>query len=265
MDLNRVDLIIKFSLACAGQNDLGERELGPIHLIKYVYLADLYFAEHHQGSTFTGIPWQFYHFGPWSPDVFHRIEPIIQEVGATERRYESTKFENDAVRYTLEDSELLKSLERQLPLDISGRLEQAIKKFGSDTSSLLHHVYTTPPMLEAAPGEVLNFKTIAAVEEDSSAESEAGPSLSRLDHKKLEKKKAKAGRQVQKEAFRELLTRKAQKKRVSPPTPPPYDEVFFSGLEWLDSLAGTPIEEGQGELTVSADVWKSRARREQEL
>lgn len=36
----RVDAIIKYALSVASQNDnFTERELGPIHLIKYVYLA----------------------------------------------------------------------------------------------------------------------------------------------------------------------------------------------------------------------------------
>ena len=41
MDRDRVDLLIQYALAVAGQNDFGERELGPIHLLKYVYLGDL--------------------------------------------------------------------------------------------------------------------------------------------------------------------------------------------------------------------------------
>jgi hypothetical protein len=40
MDIKKIDLLLKFILAAAGQEDTGHRELGPIHLIKYVYLAD---------------------------------------------------------------------------------------------------------------------------------------------------------------------------------------------------------------------------------
>jgi hypothetical protein len=56
MDINKVDLLLKYILAAAGQEDYGNREVGPIHLIKYVYLADLAFAEKHEGETFTGNP-----------------------------------------------------------------------------------------------------------------------------------------------------------------------------------------------------------------
>ncbi len=41
MDINKVDLLLKYILAAAGEEDFGNREVGPIHLIKYVYLADL--------------------------------------------------------------------------------------------------------------------------------------------------------------------------------------------------------------------------------
>ena len=93
MDIKRVNLLLKYILAAAGQEDPGDREIGPIHLIKYVYLADLIFAEKHGGKTFTGAPWRFHHFGPWSPEVFSRIEPVITEVGVLVRQIPSSKAE----------------------------------------------------------------------------------------------------------------------------------------------------------------------------
>jgi hypothetical protein len=70
MDIKRVDLLLKYILPAAGQEDPGNRELGPIHLIKYTYLADLIFAEKHGGESYTCAPWRFHHFGPWSPEVY---------------------------------------------------------------------------------------------------------------------------------------------------------------------------------------------------
>lgn len=264
MDLNRVDLILKYCLACSGQKDPGERELGPIHLIKYVYLADLYYAERHQGKTFTGIPWQFYNFGPWSLEVFQRIEPVIRETGATERRYVSTKYDNDAIRYSLDDDEMFQSLEQQLSLDLAGRLALSIKSFGSDTSSLLHYVYATPPMLQAAPRDILDFTIVAGFEEEIPEEQRDTEVAKKPQLSKTQKKKLDAELQTRKERIKTRLSEKSHRKRVSPPTPPPYEEVFFRGLEWLDSLAGEPIEESQGELNVSPEIWNSRARWEQE-
>ena len=54
MDIKKVDLLLKYILPAAGQEDFGNQEVGPIHLIKYVYLADLAFAERHRGGTFAG-------------------------------------------------------------------------------------------------------------------------------------------------------------------------------------------------------------------
>jgi hypothetical protein len=50
MDINRVDLLIKYIFAAAGQEDYAYREVRPIHLVKYVYCADLAFAEKHGGE-----------------------------------------------------------------------------------------------------------------------------------------------------------------------------------------------------------------------
>ena len=41
---------------------------------------------------------------------------------------------------------------------------------------------------------------------------------------------------------------------------PRYDELFSAGTEWLDVLAGEPVEDIEGELTVSPEVWKSPTR-----
>ena len=42
---SRVDLLLQYALLVAGEQDeFLDRQLGPIHLIKYVYLADLFHA-----------------------------------------------------------------------------------------------------------------------------------------------------------------------------------------------------------------------------
>jgi hypothetical protein len=57
----------------------------------------------------------------------------------------------------------------------------------------------------------------------------------------------------QAERLRKVLKQRLAKKRASrsahPVSPAPrYDEVYFRGLEWLDSLAGEPIEPSEGRL-----------------
>jgi hypothetical protein len=153
MDIKRVDLLLKYILAAAGQEDPGNREVGPIHLIKYIYLADLIFAEKHGGETFTGAPWRFHHFGPWAPEVYNRIDPVITEVGARVRQIPSSKAEGDIIRYSLVDESLVNQLEPELPFMLSVTLKGLIHRFGDDTTSLLHHVYRTPPK----PGQLSLF------------------------------------------------------------------------------------------------------------
>ena len=66
----KVDLVLQYALLFAGENNEDfDRQLGPIHLLKYVYLADLFHAEKNKGDTFTGINWQFSKFGPLSQSV----------------------------------------------------------------------------------------------------------------------------------------------------------------------------------------------------
>lgn len=56
LDQHRVDLLLQYTLVRAAQeDDWRDRELGPIHLLKYVYLADCAYAERHEGQTFTGV------------------------------------------------------------------------------------------------------------------------------------------------------------------------------------------------------------------
>lgn len=37
--------------------------LSPIRAVKFLYLADVYYARYHKGQTLTGWPWRFVHYG----------------------------------------------------------------------------------------------------------------------------------------------------------------------------------------------------------
>jgi hypothetical protein len=37
MNIHKVDLVLKYILAAAGQEDFGNQEVGPIHLVKYIW------------------------------------------------------------------------------------------------------------------------------------------------------------------------------------------------------------------------------------
>ena len=76
LDQTRLDRLFQYALAIAAQaDDFQQRDLGPIHLLKYAYLGDLAHAQRHEGATFTGAVWQFHNFGPWSGEAFSRIAP----------------------------------------------------------------------------------------------------------------------------------------------------------------------------------------------
>ena len=57
MDNDRVDLVLQYVLAAAGERDGGEREVTATQLVKYAYLADVAHAERNGGATFTAAPW----------------------------------------------------------------------------------------------------------------------------------------------------------------------------------------------------------------
>ncbi len=259
MDPARVDLVLKYTLAVAGQQDPGRQELGPIHLLKYVYLADLAFAEQHEGATFTAAPWRFYLFGPWAEQVYERISPTMQVMGATERRFSYSRFEGEGIRWFLHDEQMLSSLEGQLPVELALSIKRFVGAYGNDTYGLLHHVYATPPMLWAAPGESLNFSRARTEQaEVRSSATTQQPAQSKSDLRRRRKLMTQ---------LRERVTAKLEQPRrtKSPQTPPRYDGVFFDGVRWLDTLAGPPIEPGEGELEFSEEVWKSRGRGEPSL
>ena len=252
MDLSKVDLVLQFALAVAAQEDeYAQRELGPIHLLKYVYLADLAFARRHGGETFTGTAWKFYHFGPWSPEVFGRIAPATTSIHARERRFESDYRDEDAVRYSTSPQLLDESFRwGSIPMDVKLVVKWMVHTYGSDTTSLLHHVYQTEPMLNAAPNEILDF----SVASPKVADKPASILPSEVPGRKAEKRALDRREEVQ------ARIRERRKARQNAETPPVYDEIYANGMCWLDTLAGASIESEEGTMTVSDDLWKNGDR-----
>ena len=260
-DISRVDLVLHYSLLEAGEEDgFAERQLGPIHLIKYVYLADLLHSQRKGGETYTGIDWQFNKFGPWSQKVNERIEPALTAINAKEGRYDS-QFADDGefVRWSLRDGRLLEKKREELPLVIAGQLKKLIHKFGKDTPALLEHVYRTSPMLKAAPYEALDFTP----DEDLQISEAPTETVSFMDS--LTPKKRKIFNQ-KKKLLRERLGKNRRSSQLMNPAPAPrYDEVYEAGMEYLDSLAGEKFSEFKGIAKFDNSVWKSKARNPDEL
>jgi hypothetical protein len=261
-DPSRVDLLLQYSLLVAGEEDeYVDRQLGPIHLIKYVYLADLAFARRNDGQTFTGINWQFYKFGPWSQTVNERIEPALHAIAAEKKSYPSDfEDKDDWIRWYLRDERLLQEKDRQLPAGITAQLRRDIHNFGKNTPSLLDHVYRTKPMLVAAPNDYLDFSL--AVESVPTAQPESRQL--RMDSMSAKKKKhfkerMSALREVKKKSNRKEL------KLVNPVKNPRYDKVYEEGTAWLDDLAGQQLTSGEKVVEFSEEVWKSSTRKGEDV
>lgn len=256
-DIDKIQKIMQYALLVAGQNDDPfDRQLGPIHLVKYVYLADMEFAKYHEGQTYTGVDWKFHHFGPWSPLVFNQIDLALVPFGAVKKSFPSKFSEEDCIRWTMPfDEATCGQLKKELPMDIWGSLAKHVAKYRDDTTALLHFVYATRPMLHAAPGEMLDFHLL--VEPKKEKTEEYVPFMERLSSKK--RKKLKQGMDEMRERFRQRMAEK---------TPEPYpagnagriDSVFEEGVDWLDRLAGDPFPEEGATVHFSGEVWKSRAR-----
>lgn len=262
MDIAKVDTLLQYILAVASENDWGERELGPIHLIKYLYLADLDYASRHQGETYTGIKWQFFRFGPWSKELNDYMEPSLTAMGANKRTIHSHKFP-DFERWSLSDNSLVRELERQIEVQVALAIKDAVHNYGPYTESILHDVYKTKPMLYAAPGEYLDFSK--ALIEPSSSNDEMSKNETELSVKQKKKRKTKLD--SLKEEFQARLTeKKKQRERQKSVQPSPrYDTVFFEGVETLEKLAGEEIPLGKITCSFSDEFWKSKARYDPEI
>ena len=258
MNINRVDNIIQYALLMAGEeDDFFDRQLGPIHLIKYVYLADLAYAEKHDGKTFTGAKWQFYKFGPWAQKVNQRIEPALLCIDTDKKTFPSNYGDKEEwVRWMAIDDTPVANLEKALPFIVTSALKRYVHKFGTATPELLAYVYSTKPMLSAAPYDFLDFFNAKPSKKHSLPE--------QLHNELLTKKKMKNLKEKMRNLrllSNEKLTAKRKKRLVKPPISPRYDDVYFEGMGWLDSLAGTKLPEGEKGVVFSDSIWKSPARR----
>jgi hypothetical protein len=258
-DQHRTDRLLQYVLVVAAdEDDWRDRELGPIHFLKYAYLSDLAYANRHDGQSFTGAKWQFYHFGPWEAQVHDRIEPALSAIVANKKTLQAARYDSDFSRFSLqldrrELDSLREELENELPLGVSQTVKAAVHEFGGDTAALLRYVYLTPPMVAAAPGETL----MLVQPSPPGAGFDSKPSENKLTASQRRRRiEALAGL---KQRVRERLDRRIVNRLPVSPAPR-YDAVFAAGTEWLDALAGDPVESVTGELAVSPEIWKSPAR-----
>ena len=130
-----------------------------------------------------------------------------------------------------------------------------------ETPELLDFVYRTRPMVNAAPGEYLDFSIITseAVSEDRV---QSGIPSSELTVR--QKKKRKTALSDLKKRINASLDEK-QKRQMASAAPPRYDDVFFNGIKVLNSSSEEPLDPGEYKAIISENMWKSKARYDPEL
>ncbi len=251
----RLRAILQYTLLIASEADEAcERWLSPLHLVKHLYLADLHYASHNDGQVFTGLAWKFHHFGPWSSEAFLAIDEALPAIGAEKSSFPSEYGDKDCVRWRIEpDPDALQRLKQELPLEIKSSVQHYVNRYKNNTTALLHFVYSTPPMLRAAPSEMLDFSCRTAPEE-----ADAEPYVPLMDRlSKKQKKALKAGMDDLRLRFKQQ-----ESARSHYPAPPPgrQDKVYEQGLQWLDGLGGSPFPEKGATVEFSEHSWKSAAR-----
>jgi hypothetical protein len=238
MDTDRVDLVLQYILASAGERHGGEREVTVTQMVKYAYLADAAHAARHDGDTFTHAPWTFSQYGPHAPEVEARVAPVARRIGASTR----------GAYLLLEDDDLghRRAAELSLPAPVTVALQRAIRAFSHDNHGLLVHVYATEPMRRCLPGEPVDFTPVAAPEPPTPVA--PPPPLSA---------RARAA----------LTARRAMVRTPAvPPTAyaPRYDDCFVAGQRALDAPERALVACG-GTLTVEPSAWSAPARRERDV
>jgi hypothetical protein len=257
MNKEKLEKLIGYILLVAAQRDPEDRDLGAIHILKYVYIADLEYAKYNNGITYTEIDWQFFKFGPWSNELYRNIEPTIEIFGGEIITIPSKSYD-DTKRYRLEDDHLFNKLDRELPTYITSPIQWAVRKFSNDTESLLHYVYLTEPMLNARPGVSLVFL--------------AAPKLLKEEHiQKIEmtpkqEKKWKTAISEAKDKFHKLTEKKLSEEQECQKNIPTLkiDKSYLEALDTFEKMDGPTISESTGTLIFSDDVWQSDWRKDPE-
>lgn len=250
----KIEALLRYILYIASQESGWERKLGPIHLIKYVYLADLEHARNHNGVTYTGIRWQFYHYGPWDLGLYESIPEALNIPGVLAEQFES-QYDKDFKRWSLESEDSICDIEDSIDLTVSGAMQKYVRKFSNATYDLLDFVYKTPPMLNAVPNEFLDFKVVIKIPQEDAIQHQEKMTVRQI-------KKRKATVEKYKLKIQDRIRKNKEKRRQFLRPKPRYDDVFKEGINWLESVANSEIGEIKGTVHFSKDIWKSEIRRD---
>jgi hypothetical protein len=213
--------------------EVGVASLIRTTLHKFVYLLDVYEAEFAGGVPFTGVNWQFLHYGPFSAEVASGIDMLAASGGLIAETRTRADDDTEFVSYTLN---------RRGPsladLGVSGysrlRLNSDIQRFSKDLSALLNYVYfRTEPMSDAVPGQNLSF---------AECRRRATSDYRHVQMKKLEPKKLTAAR----EALAKLSAKQKSTVAVGQ-----YDEIYARGLAELCGKIESPSFRGVARISLT--------------
>lgn len=198
-----------------------EITLTRLRLVKFLYLADLFFAREKNGQTFSALPWAFIHYGPYCNEAVKEIDAAVSLGLIEEQAYESKYEDKDYYLYrSCVDEE--PSLMRDLPTYVSSELKWAIQKWGEDSSGLLDYVYfETEPMVNVHRGDLLDFsKACQPIKQP------------KMEMKKLSKKRLNVAKEALKKlSDKTLANERACKYQYKPAL---YDEKYFSFLKSIE-------------------------------
>jgi hypothetical protein len=197
-----------------------EVTLTRLRLVKFIYLADLYFARVSKGETLTGLPWAFVYYGPYCSAVLEEIEAAVAAGFVNEEARESKYEDKDYYLYHSVD-EVEPEMKGELPFYVMSELRHAIKKWGEDSHGLLDHVYfETEPMRDVRKGDHLDFTSAQM------------PSIERpIRMKQLSKKNIERA----KEAIRKLTSKTTTLISRSPiRDEPKHDKYYYDFLQSIE-------------------------------
>jgi len=192
-----------------------------LRLVKFLYLADLFFAREKNGSTYTNLPWAFIHYGPYCNEVTREIDSAVSLELIEEEAYQSKYGDKDYYLYRSRFEEQ-PALPSDLPTYVSSELKWAIRKWGEDAGGLLDYVYfETEPMNNVHPGDLLDFSQARKPMKEPEIY------MKKLSQKKIEKARQAIQRLTEKTIATQIHCRLDYKASF-------YDEKYFSFLSLIE-------------------------------
>lgn len=216
----KVSDLIRYIIWCATERDM---ELTTVRVVKFVYLADVYYARGHGGKTLTTLPWAFINYGPYCSAVMKEIDTLATSGQVCRSQFPSRYENKEYSLFTCRDTDAEK-LESQIPDGVLYPLHEAIRRYGEDTQALLDHVYfDTEPMENVRKGNLLDFSTARPVQRSKP-----------IELKKPSKKDIEKGRKHIAQLVTKMRKKKENLAREFATSDDFVDDVLDKALEIMD-------------------------------